>query len=240
MAWCPKKEDIFPAELKGQKIAVLVSSGVESSILLSLTGQYCAAVYPVYINSRTTWTNAELLYLPELLKSFSSPAIKPLKTLDMPVDDLYGSHWSLTGNNTPDELSTDEAVYLPGRNLLLLSKVSVWCALNDISAVVLGTLKSNPFSDTSSEFFGHIKKAIEVALNSRFNIYTPLSQLTKVQAIQLDKSLPWEKTFSCFNPVLQGDQFLHCGKCNKCAERQQAFIDTGLADKSNYSNLIAK
>ena len=39
----------------------------------------------------------------------------------------------------------------------------------------------------------------------------------------LGRGLPLELTFSCISP-LRG---LHCGHCNKCAERQAAFRDAG-------------
>lgn len=45
------------------------------------------------------------------------------------------------------------ANYLPGRNLLLLSKVVVLCALHGVERVAMAPLSSNPFPDGTPEFF---------------------------------------------------------------------------------------
>jgi 7-cyano-7-deazaguanine synthase len=44
------------------------------------------------------------------------------------------------------------------------------------------------------------------------------------------KELPLHLTFSCINPT----QGVHCGTCNKCAERRKGFRDAGLADDTAY------
>jgi hypothetical protein len=50
--------------------------------------------------------------------------------------------------------------------------------------------------------------------------------------MQLGANLPLELTFSCIDPHC----LLHCGRCNKCAERRAAFADAGLADRTVYAN----
>ena len=72
--------------------------------------------------------------------------------IDMPVHDLYRAHWSVTGRAVPGAGTADEAVYLPGRNVMFLSKAMVWCHLNGFPAVAMATLGSNPFPDASTAF----------------------------------------------------------------------------------------
>jgi 7-cyano-7-deazaguanine synthase len=55
--------------------------------------------------------------------------------------------------------------------------------------------------------------------------------MTKRQVMELGRDLPLELTFSCISPV----DSLHCGRCNKCAERQAAFRDAGLPDGTRYA-----
>ena len=57
----------------------------------------------------------------------------PLQILDEPVAEVYGPHWSTSGSSVPDARSDDEAVYLPGRNVLLVAKAAVWCILRDVN-----------------------------------------------------------------------------------------------------------
>ncbi|MCD4728936.1 MAG: 7-cyano-7-deazaguanine synthase, partial [Pirellulales bacterium] len=42
---------------------------------------------------------------------------------------------------------------------------------------------------------------------------------------------PLELTFSCLSPVAG----LHCGRCNKCAERQEAFRSLEMHDPTRYA-----
>jgi 7-cyano-7-deazaguanine synthase len=54
--------------------------------------------------------------------------------------------------------------------------------------------------------------------------------MTKRQVMQLGRELPLELTFSCIAPVGE----LHCGRCNKCAERQAAFHEAAIVDRTIY------
>jgi 7-cyano-7-deazaguanine synthase len=49
--------------------------------------------------------------------------------------------------------------------------------------------------------------------------------------MELGRGLPLELTFSCLRPADQ----LHCGACNKCAERQAAFQAAGMRDGTRYA-----
>jgi 7-cyano-7-deazaguanine synthase len=43
--------------------------------------------------------------------------------------------------------------------------------------------------------------------------------------------MPLELTFSCIAPAGS----LHCGQCNKCAERQRAFRLSSMPDPTRYA-----
>ncbi|HEY4485265.1 MAG TPA: 7-cyano-7-deazaguanine synthase, partial [Nitrospiria bacterium] len=52
------------------------------------------------------------------------------------------------------------------------------------------------------------------------------------EVIERGRSFPMELTFSCLNP--QGKD--HCGACNKCAERMEAFAQAGMEDRTQYGS----
>src|SRR5204862_148369 len=79
------------------------------------------AVFPLYVQTGLAWESVELDYLGRFLKAVQDPALRPLHVLALPVNDLYRTHWSLTGRDVPDARSPDEAVFCPGRNVLLLA-----------------------------------------------------------------------------------------------------------------------
>ena len=102
-------------------LAVLVSGGLDSAILLGEALRNYAAVHPLYVRNGLSWETVELQYLRRFLEAVHTDGLRPLTVLEMPVADLYGDHWSVTGRGVPDADSPDQAVFLPGRNVLLLS-----------------------------------------------------------------------------------------------------------------------
>jgi 7-cyano-7-deazaguanine synthase len=150
-----------------------------------------------------------------------------LVLLDMPLRDLYGDHWSISGSDVPDEASPDEAVFLPGRNPLLLVKPLLWCQMNGIDHLAIGTLQNNPFDDATPEFFARFEELMWHATGQRMHIARPFERLSKHQVIEMGRHLPLELTFSCLAPV----DGLHCGRCNKCPTQYAApaerIVDAG-------------
>ena len=164
------------------------------------------------------------------LDAVRTPSLQALQVLEVPVRDLYPQHWSLTGVNVPDAASPDEAVFLPGRNVLLLSKALLWCHLHGIGEVSLAPLGSNPFPDATPAFFAAFEAVVNQAVEGRVRVKLPYLGLHKPEVMRRGRELPLELTFSCIRP--SGGK--HCGACNKCAERRKAFIDGGLTDRTPY------
>ncbi len=214
--------------------AVLCSGGLDSAILLAVIAQQWERVFPVYIRCGLLWESVELEYVQQFIQAIQPryPSIQPLVLLEETVTDLYGKHWSVTGEEVPDAQTPDEAVYLPGRNVLLLAKTLLWCHLHQVHSIALGVLGSNPFPDASAAFFEQLANVVGSAVNDQMQIDLPFGQLHKVEVMHQGRDLPLEWTFSCIRPV--GKQ--HCGRCNKCHERQQAFQAAQLADPTPYAS----
>ena len=113
-------------------VGLLASGGLDSSILLAHLLDLGQRVRPFYIRFGLTWQDAELAALGRFLTALNHPRLEPLIVLDMPVADLYGDHWSVSGQGVPGAETPDEAVYLPGRNVLLIVKAATWCVLKGI------------------------------------------------------------------------------------------------------------
>ena len=211
-------------------LAVLTSGGLDSSILLGEAIRHHQAVYPLYLRTGLHWEQVELRWLRRYLKALDCRSLKPLEVLDLPVTDLYGKHWSITGKNVPHEATQDEAVYLPGRNVLLLAKGMLWCHLHRVPALALGHLGSNPFPDATPEFILAYQRIVNEATGARVSIERPYFGLRKTDVMRRGRGLPLELTFSCIQPF--GGK--HCGRCNKCAERRRAFSEVGMPDPTHY------
>ena len=121
-------------------------------------------------------------------------------------------------------------MFLPGRNVLLLSKAILWCHLHKVPAVALAPLESNPFPDATPGFFAAFQDVVNQATGGCVQVLRPYAGLTKSAVMRRGRGLPLELTFSCIRPV----QGRHCGRCNKCAERRRAFSDVGMTDETEY------
>jgi 7-cyano-7-deazaguanine synthase len=227
----PNTPSIWPTPRPSTPLAVLCSGGVDSAVLLTEALHVYPAVQPLYIRIGMKWEAVETVYLRRFLESLPKAKLRPLVVLDQPIADVYGSHWSVTGDGVPDEQSPDEAVYLPGRNVLLLAKALLWCHLHHVPEIAMAPLAANPFPDATPEFFNAFANAVNMAVEGKVAVLRPYARLTKMQVLQRAKGVPFEHTFSCIRPVKD----LHCGKCNKCAERQKAFRLAGLDDPTRYS-----
>lgn len=214
-----------------KKIAVLASGGLDSSILISELLKKRLFVQPIYIQNGHVWERAEFASLKKFLKAIRNPRLKPLAVLSLPVQDLYQNHWSITGEKTPGAKSHDEEVYLPGKNILLIAKASVFCALRKIPALALGPLKTNPFPDASSGFFKSMGQICSKGLNYKLKIQIPFLKLSKKEVMKRGRTLPLQLTFSCLAPKA----LFHCGRCNKCMERKKAFLQAGIKDRTRYA-----
>ena len=216
-----------------ERICVLVSGGLDSCALAVKMAESFEEVYPVYIEEGLLWESIELHWLGKFLARLDCPGILPLKQIALPIRDLYNAHWSTTGEHIPDFHSSDHEVYLPGRNLLLLAKTAVYCALNQISIIAMGLLKGNPFSDSTPAFLKYFAETAGIALGQSLRILTPFSEYSKSEVIALSRDLPLHLSFSCIHPV----GLLHCGVCNKCAERRRSFKVAEVEDITEYSAL---
>jgi len=214
-------------------IGLLVSGGLDSSILLAHLLQEGRRVQPFYVRCDLYWQAAELAALERFLLAVASPDLEKLVTFDLPLADVYQRHWSITGKGVPGADTPDEAVYLPGRNALLIIKAALWCQLNGINEIALAPLGSNPFPDATGDFFREFSAVLNRATNGHLQIVRPFAELHKRRVMELGRNAPLELTFSCIAPI----DGLHCGTCNKCAERQTAFRDASMKDPTPYAKI---
>lgn len=225
-------------------IAVLFSGGLDSAVLLA---QACARVtggggsaapggglvQPIYVSAGLAWEPAEqaaaarLLQLPPY-----AGRVLPLVSLAVDMRDVYPpSHWAIRGE-APAYDTPDEDVYIEGRNIVLLSKASIYMARAGIEEVLLGSLAGNPFPDATHGFFTAMGRALSLGLHARIAIDAPLGATEKAAVIRLGRALgvPLGLSLSCMQPV----RGRHCGRCSKCRERVDAFREAGMADPTEY------
>ena len=227
------------------RVAVLTSGGLDSAVLVADLARN-ADVFPLYVEFGLAWEAAEQKALETYLAELGDRRIQPLVKLAVPVDRVYGRHWSLTGEDVPDYDASIDSDYLPGRNVLLLGVAGVWCALHDVHRIALGSLMQNPYPDATPEFFAEYGRLLSGALSHSIEVVAPYRGMEKSYLIRAHRELPLHLTLTCIGQKAgtsldgggsQGP--LHCGACVKCHERQEAFVEADVPDRTRYAVLPA-
>jgi 7-cyano-7-deazaguanine synthase len=219
-----------------ERIAVLASGGLDSSVMLGQIARRGRHVFPVYIRAGLRWEPDELRTLRRFVRALGLENVEPVTMLRLPMGDLAGDHWSMTGRKVPGYNAALASNYILGRNLSLLSKAAIFCARNRIGEIAMAPLESNPFPDARPEFFRAFARAVELGVGIRLRIRTPFAGLSKAEVVRRGAGMPLELTVSCARP--RGN--LHCGACTKCAERVEGFLEAGAADPTLYARKPAR
>lgn len=222
----------WPPTRPAAPLAVLVSGGLDSAVLLAEAALAYPVVVPVYVRVGMLWEAAERAHLDRFLAAVHTPALRPLVVLDQPAGDLYGGHWSVTGAGAPTAASAHDADFLPGRNVLLFAKPLLWCHLHDIPELATAPLGTNPFPDATPAFYDGLAAVVAAGMGQPpVRILRPYAHLQKANVLRRGLRFPLRHTFSCIRPV----GLTPCGGCIKCGERQAGFRDAGEPDPTEYA-----
>jgi len=230
------REEIIMSQPASNDVAVLFSAGLDSAVLLAHAASRSphGRIQPIYVSAGLAWESEEIAMAQRFLSAQTfGPRLAPLVTLTVDMRDVYPpTHWAIRGE-PPAYDTPDEDVYLEGRNVVLLSKASVFMARARIPRVLIGPLSGNPFPDATPDFFGSMARALSIGLAAPIQIDAPFVSMSKADVIRLGQSLdvPFELTLSCMQP----NHGRHCGRCSKCRERIEAFEEVGTKDPAEYA-----
>jgi 7-cyano-7-deazaguanine synthase len=224
-------DDSYTIEPLPGRLVILASGGLDSSVMLATSARNGKSVYPVYVRAGLTWEMAEVAVLKRFIGKLRIKNIEPLTVLRLPMGDVAGDHWSMTGRKVPGYKAAISSNYILGRNLSLLAKTAIFCAHARIGEIAMAPLESNPFPDARPEFFRAFARAVEFGVGIKLKITTPFAGMTKAEVVKRGAGLPLGLTVSCARP--QG--IVHCGACTKCAERVEGFAEAGIDDPTVYA-----
>lgn len=208
---------------------MLASGGVDSTALLADALKRGEEVHPLYVAAGFVWEKAEFARLARICRELASRRLAPPRKVRVAgVRAAYGAHWAYGDRPAPPASAPDRAVYLPGRNALLLSRAAAYSASRGIDRVRIGILKNNPFPDASPAFLAEMESTLSRTLGKKLRIEAPLRASRKKDAVRRLGARVLALTLSCLRPGAAGKP---CGACNKCAERERGIREAALASK---------
>ncbi len=219
---------------KSNKALVLLSGGLDSSVVLSVCQDKGYDIYAISFDYGQRH-KVELEYAKFQATFFNCISHEVFKM------EFYGGS-ALTDdikvpkNRDSHSMSKDIPVtYVPSRNIVFLSFASGYAECHDIDNIFIGVnaIDYSGYPDCRKNFIDNFEKLINKSTKkglegSKFKINTPLINLSKKDIIKLGhkNGVDFSKTSSCYSPKLKKN----CGVCDSCLLRKQGFEEAGLID----------
>lgn len=124
------------------------------------------------------------------------------------------------------------SLIVPFRNGIFISVAAAWAESIGAEIIVYGAHGSDePYPDCTPDFVDAMERALQSGTGSGILISAPLINLSKAEAFKEGQrlGLPFDETWSCYALSVS-----HCGTCESCRNRKQAFIDAGIPDPTYY------
>ena len=219
---------------KSNKALVLLSGGLDSSVVLSVCQDKGYDIYAISFDYGQRH-KVELEYAKFQATFFNCISHEVFKM------EFYGGS-ALTDdikvpkNRDSHSMSKDIPVtYVPSRNIVFLSFASGYAECHDIDNIFLGVnaIDYSGYPDCRKNFIDNFEKLINKSTKkglegSKFKINAPLINLSKKDIIKLGhkNGVDFSMTSSCYSPKLKKN----CGVCDSCLLRKQGFEEAGLRD----------
>jgi 7-cyano-7-deazaguanine synthase len=127
--------------------------------------------------------------------------------------------------------------YVPARNTIFLAFALAYAEVSGASNIFIGVnaIDYSGYPDCRPEFIEAFATMANLATKagvegtSKFQIHTPLIQMTKADIVRqaLELGVDLSLTHSCYDPARSGAP---CGQCDSCLLREKGFAEAGAVD----------
>ncbi len=222
-----------------KQAVVLVSGGLDSATVLA------GAIADGYRVHALTFAYGQRHAIEVERAKALCAALGVTRHIIVPLDMTWIGGSALTDPATPVPKSrSDEEIgqgipitYVPARNAVFLTMALAYAEANEIFDLFIGVnaLDYSGYPDCRPEFIESFARTANLATRAgvekegKFQIHTPLMQLTKAQIVLRAKALNVDLalTHSCYDPTPEGRP---CGKCDSCILRAKGFAEAGIID----------
>lgn len=212
-----------PVVPKAQSSTVVLMTGsIESAALLAYWHHWSHAqkLHPLFVELGHKSENHELRAARQLCHTYG---------LDLSVLNASMVGHEIVGEQERVQNRWDVRRVIPHRNLLIVSLAASYASgvsKSSQMALCINQDDLNTYSSSSTSFIRHMDSTL-ATLEPPLQLLTPLARLSKWQIVQMGEKVhaPWEHTYVCLDGGLK-----HCGRCQKCVERKQAFSRAGIEE----------
>lgn len=204
-----------------EKIVVMYSGGMDSSLLIAALQNLGCQPIPVFFDDNSAEFN--LRQMPAMT-SFLQPR------------GLWKHAIGLRFPNTYQFMGSDELGYIPGYKMTM--QVMAMAVAEGINSKMVAT----GYIHGDDAYADELEDSILSVTRTYSKIYTPISvvspirDFSKSDVVRLGVHLgvDFSRTFSCKDERFGG--LTHCGECILCRKRRLGFKDAGVKDPTIYAN----
>ncbi len=224
--------------MKTKKAIVLLSGGLDSATTLAIANSQDYICYALSFD----YGQRHKIELKAARQVAASLGVVEHKFICMNLDSIGGSALTDTKIHVPvSGLSKQIPVtYVPARNSVFLSLALGWAEVLSTYQIFIGinAVDYSGYPDCRPEFITAFEKMANLATKAgieghKFQVQTPLLNLTKAQIIQegLRLGVDYSLTISCYQPNQAAEA---CGVCDACRLRANGFRALDIADPTLY------
>ena len=153
----------------------------------------------------------------------------------LPIDTFA----ALGGNALTDpDIGTDSAdvaslpaTFVPGRNIVFLTFAAAWAWPREVDHIVTGVAQTDysGYPDCRADTIDALATTLELAMERRFTIHTPLMNKTKKDTVLLAEALGALEAMALTHTCYEGRR-PPCRECQACILRERGFAEAGITD----------
>ncbi|MFT4540861.1 MAG: 7-cyano-7-deazaguanine synthase [Planctomycetota bacterium] len=138
------------------------------------------------------------------------------------------------------------ATYVPARNTVFLAVALAWAEVLGAREIYCGVnaVDYSGYPDCRPEFlraFEHLASLATAAgteEGATLDVRAPLMEMGKAQIVEraFELGVDLSSTHTCYDPVIDGERVLSCGRCDACFLRLKGFEEAGRVDGVPYAS----
>jgi 7-cyano-7-deazaguanine synthase len=156
------------------------------------------------------------------------------KVIDLSrLSEIYEGVTSLVDEDIEVTEEFSDPIIVPFRNGVFMAVTVAYAVGIGATHIFYGAHASDePFyPDCRREFYEAFQEAARLGTETEMVIQSPFSDIPKSGIIRkaVELGVPLDRTWSCY---LNGP--IHCGRCESCNNRRNAFAEAGVQDPTEY------